>query len=328
MWRSNHELEQRVEDRTANLRENQARFELALEGTNDGIWEWNPVTNEVYYAPRFREMLGVTREEFPDTFEAWRDRLHPDDIQPTMKALKVHLEKREPYQVDYRLKTHAGEYRIFHARGQAVWDEHGSPTRMAGSILDVNDQRNAEEQLADLLGMQRGILDSAELGIIATDPHGVIHTCNRKVEELFGYGVSELIGWESLARLVSHRELVNRAAELEAELGEEIKPGIDVLVARARCDNRLHESEWTMLRQNRETFPALVSVTILRDEVDDPVDGYLFVIHDLTEIKIAEDENQNLIKQLQTANHDLSNFAYVVSHDLKAPLRAIASLAE
>jgi diguanylate cyclase (GGDEF)-like protein/PAS domain S-box-containing protein len=129
------------------LRQSEERFELAVQGTCDGIWDWNLDTNEVWYAPRFRELLGYAEVEFPNVLESLKSHLHPDDYHGTWKAVDDHLERNEPFDVEYRLRTKAGEYRWFSARAIAVRDDQGRPVRMAGSIRDITDRKEVIEQL-------------------------------------------------------------------------------------------------------------------------------------------------------------------------------------
>ncbi len=124
------------------------RFQLAVAGTNDGIWEWDIRMNQVYYSPRFRQLLGVAdREEFPATPATFWQLIHPDDKRPTELALQRHLLYRDLYDVEYRLHTRDDRYKWFRARGQAVWNEQGEAVRMAGSISDIHDKKLAEANL-------------------------------------------------------------------------------------------------------------------------------------------------------------------------------------
>jgi diguanylate cyclase (GGDEF)-like protein/PAS domain S-box-containing protein len=129
------------------LRRSEERFELAVQGTCDGLWDWNLDTNEVWYAPRFRELLGYGPDEFPDDLESLHSHLHPDDYHWSLKAVENHLERGEPFDVEYRLRTKTGEFRWFRARAIAVRDDAGRPVRMAGSIRDITSRKEVIEQL-------------------------------------------------------------------------------------------------------------------------------------------------------------------------------------
>ncbi|WP_158633314.1 PAS domain-containing sensor histidine kinase [Tautonia sociabilis] len=136
------------------LAASEERFALAVRGTNDGLWDWDLRTNDTYYSPRFKELLGFGEDEFPHRIETFLEYLHPEDRHPVRRAAARHLKDREPFVVEYRLRTKTGPYRWFLARGQAVWDESGRPIRMAGSISDIHDRKMAE----DLLRAQNQLL--------------------------------------------------------------------------------------------------------------------------------------------------------------------------
>ena len=123
------------------------RFALAMQGTHDGLWEWTVGTEEVYYSPRFKALLGYSAHEFAPTLQAFVSRLHPEDVDATLAALDKHVEHHDPYDLEYRIRTKSGEYRWFHAGGQASWDEEGKPARMAGSIRDITERKDMEEAL-------------------------------------------------------------------------------------------------------------------------------------------------------------------------------------
>ncbi|MBE9047407.1 PAS domain S-box protein [Pleurocapsales cyanobacterium LEGE 10410] len=132
------------------LRESQERFAVAVEGSSSGLWDWNILTNEVFYAPRFKAMIGYSDAEMPNVFTAWSSKLHPEDRAKVLTAVQNHLEQRIPYDIEYRLQTKQGEYIWFNARGQAIWDEHGRAIRMAGSITDISDRQRREKILKDI----------------------------------------------------------------------------------------------------------------------------------------------------------------------------------
>jgi diguanylate cyclase (GGDEF)-like protein/PAS domain S-box-containing protein len=130
------------------LRASEKRWQLALRGTNDGLWDWNAITNEVFYSARWKQMLGYGDNEIPNVTEEWEHRVHPDDLLRVKTELDAHLQRKTPYYVsEYRMRCRDGNYRWVLARGQAVWDENGKALRMAGSHTDITDRKKAEEQL-------------------------------------------------------------------------------------------------------------------------------------------------------------------------------------
>ncbi|MCI0700434.1 MAG: response regulator [Planctomycetia bacterium] len=129
------------------LRKSEERFALAVRGSSDGIWDWDALTGEIYYSPRFKELLGYTDDD--PQFGNFKDRLHPEDRERVLQMMRDHLKRRSDYDAEFRLLTQTGAYRWFRARGQAVWNDAGRATRMAGSISDITDRKQAEQELVE-----------------------------------------------------------------------------------------------------------------------------------------------------------------------------------
>ncbi|MFC1799163.1 sigma-54 interaction domain-containing protein [Thermodesulfobacteriota bacterium] len=144
------------------LRKSEERYLMALESSTDGIWDWNILSDTVFYSDRFREILGVLPEELPVTMESFRSRLHPEDADVTWAAIERHLQERVPFNVEYRLQTKSGKYLWFLARGQAVWDPAGNAVRMSGWIQDITERKLGELNLQDALFEIKELKDRLE----------------------------------------------------------------------------------------------------------------------------------------------------------------------
>ncbi|MFT5467374.1 MAG: PAS domain S-box-containing protein [Verrucomicrobiales bacterium] len=150
---ANRSLEEKVQNRTEQLQTTKERFELAVQGSDAGIWDWDLSSDEVYFSDRFKELLGYGKDELENKFEAWESRLHPDEREDVVAAMHEHLEVRENeggdriFDREYRLQLRDGNFRWFHARGMAFRDETGKPSRMSGSITDINSRRQYEDKL-------------------------------------------------------------------------------------------------------------------------------------------------------------------------------------
>ena len=147
----NQKLENRVKDRTAQLMQTEERWQLALKGNNDGIWDWNLQTGELFLSDRFKEITGYD-EHSPilDYFEELNKGTHPDDLALVMQALQDHLNKKTPhYIIEYRCWCYNSAYKWILSRGQALWDASGKAVRMVGSITDITEPKQAEEALRE-----------------------------------------------------------------------------------------------------------------------------------------------------------------------------------
>jgi len=135
------------------LRMDEERYRLAINATREGIWEWNIQNNQEIFSPRWCEIIGYSFDdpELPHTYESWISRIHPDDHDRVISAMKNHLEKGTKYDIDYRHRHKSGEYRWQNSIGQAVRDESGKPVKMVGCISDITERKAAEAVREELL---------------------------------------------------------------------------------------------------------------------------------------------------------------------------------
>lgn len=131
------------------LRLSEERFSLAMRGANDGLWDWDVASGQVYFSPQWKAMLGWEDHELPNSFHEWASRLHPDDRERVLELLDEYLEGHGEtyYKLEHRLRHRDGSYRWILTRGLALRDEQGRPYRMAGSHTDITDRKKQEEEL-------------------------------------------------------------------------------------------------------------------------------------------------------------------------------------
>lgn len=144
----NENLEQRVAEKTSALSESEERFDLAMQGANDGLWDWDIKNKTVYFSPRWKAMLGFQDWEISDSPREWRNRLHPDDRRRVFSLIKEHLDnKTTAYESIHRFLHKDGKYLWVLDRGRAVYDEYGKPWRMVGTQVDISEHKQLEEKL-------------------------------------------------------------------------------------------------------------------------------------------------------------------------------------
>lgn len=182
----------------AERRNREERFELAAKGARDGIWDWNVVTGEIYFSPRWKSMLGYQDEELSDNFSEFETRLHPEDRERVMAAVQDYLAGRiEVYEVEFRMRHKDGSYRWILTRGASICDSQGHPTRMAGSHTDISERKRLE-------GRFREVVEAAPCGMVLVNQGGQIVIVNAQIEYLFGYARADLVG-QSIDKLVPER---------------------------------------------------------------------------------------------------------------------------
>ena len=144
------------------LRQSEKKYLLSLESSTDGLWDWNILSDTVFYSERFLSILGYSTTEFPGKIDTFRSRLHPEDLDATWSAIEHHLKDRVPFNVEYRLLTKSGAYLWFLSRGQAIWDPEGNAIRMSGWIQDITERKQAEMNLHAALSDIKELKDKLE----------------------------------------------------------------------------------------------------------------------------------------------------------------------
>jgi PAS domain S-box-containing protein len=178
--RERHQVEQA-------LQQSEERFDLAMHGSNDGLWDWNLVTNEVYFSPRWKAMLGHADHEIPHQLTEWTKRVHPADLEETMSEVMAYLEKKQPfYENTHRVQHKDGHYLWILDRGIAVWNTEGKPVRMVGTHTDLTALKQAEAALKQSEERFIAVLDNLPVFIYLRAPDYSIRFANRLFRERFG----------------------------------------------------------------------------------------------------------------------------------------------
>jgi PAS domain S-box-containing protein len=177
------------------LKESEERYLLATKGSTDGMWDHPDLKEDhQWWSERLYELLGYKDRELEASSSSFKVLLHPDDMKRMLEAKKRHFEKRKPYAIEYRLRTKSGAYRWFQARGQALFDKAGNPTRMSGSIQDITERKLALEELQEVNERFQQVVENAQEWIWETDANGLYTYASPIVEKILGYRFEEIVG--------------------------------------------------------------------------------------------------------------------------------------
>ena len=182
------------------LKAREERFELVMQGTNDGVWDWDLKTDDVYFSPRWKGMLGYADGELANRFETWRALLHPEDVDRVQVTLRDYLEKRSPvYEIEFRMRHKDGSYRWISARAGALWDAEGKAYRMTGSHTDITERKQSEEALRQSESRFAQVFHASPVAVSITAlEDGRYLDLNDAWLRLFGYERAQVIGNSSL----------------------------------------------------------------------------------------------------------------------------------
>ena len=174
------------------LRVFKERCELAVEGTNDGIWDWDLRTNYLFLSKRWKEMLGYVEEELDNNFSTFVSLLYEEDVNRVNNYVSDYLnDKVAKYEIEFRMKHKKGNLVWILARGNTVRDSYGTIYRMAGSHTDITEKKEKEEQIFENEKKLTTLFELLDVGISITDEEGNLIDCNKSSEHLLGISKEE-----------------------------------------------------------------------------------------------------------------------------------------
>jgi PAS domain S-box-containing protein len=208
------------------IKESEERYQLAVRGSGSGLWDWNIVGGKIYYAPSFKTMLGYDGTEVPEKIFSADEDIHPDDLVMVRETISAHLSSSANiYDVEYRMRTKSGEYRWFHAKGEALRDKQGKSYRMVGSIVDISKRKLAEESIA---------LQHAELQKINIELDRFVYSASHDLRA----PISSLLGLIDVARLEKERSKIEGLLDMQERSLLKLDNFISDIVSYSR-NNRL-----------------------------------------------------------------------------------------
>ena len=302
----------------AALRASEAQLAQAQAIAHLGSWDLDLASGQATWSDEEYRLLGYVPGEVSASAEAFMAHVHPDDRAAVWAEMQASMQREDgTYRIEHRVRCPNGEERIVLEQGRVTFDTEHRPLHMIGTTLDVTDLRRVERELAahrdrleELVAArtrqvreQAAIIDQIHDAVVSTDLDGLITSWNQGAERLYGYPAHEVLG-RSVGLLYEDSDFLWR----------------DVILPLQR--QGALELEVQLKRKDGSPVDVLLSLSLLRNEQGEPqgMIGYSLDIG-------ARKQTERLLKQrseeLAAANRELEAFAYSVSHDLRAPLRAI-----
>lgn len=267
------------------LQKSEDRLSKTLIAANDGTWDWNLITDEVYFDPRYYEMAGYTVDEFPYELEEFQKRIHPDDVENIMAQVQQHLEgKTARFDVDFRFKKKSGDWIWVMGRGQIVErDKNNKPLRFIGTHTDITKRKKAEQKLDATNKKYEHLIQSMDEGYLMTNTEEYITEANIPFAKMCGYKLpEEMLG-------VSMRDFFANSSDWDSMVKEITEKG------------KLRNYELLLQNKNGDTFWSLSNINLITNDKGEYI-GSEALIHNISErknIEVALKRSEYILNEAQ-----------------------------
>ena len=270
------------------LKATEERWRFALEGGNQGVWDWNVETGEIYFSDSYKKLYGYGPGDLKGRIEEWETMIHPDDREKMDRAIHDHIGKSDPYHESiYRVRTKDGNYKWILGRGMLIRNELGAPTRMIGTHTDITKQITAEETYKVLFysnPLPMWTYDIESLNILAVNDAAINH---------YGYSKNEFLSMTI----------------------RDIRPNEDVKGLEEWVKERKDLSRLTRLSRHKIKSGEVITVELTTHRLEDSA-TVLVVAHDITSKIKAEEQLRKSNERFLLASRASSDAIY--DYDLEA----------
>ncbi|MFS8038119.1 EAL domain-containing protein [Xanthobacter sp. AM11] len=249
------------------LRESEERFDLAVKGSDQGVWDLDVRTGSLYLSPRTRALLGLSADAPADIRHIWNGLLHRQDRRKVARSwCSLAHGGAQGFSCEVRLRLPDGSYHDFQSHGLAARDPHGAVTRVVGMIADITARKQTERHLR----LAAAVFSSSHEGLVVTDLAGVVSAVNPAFTRITGYEPREILG-QTMRIMHSGRH--------DREFYRSMW--------RALVDAGQWQGEIWNRRKNGEVFLQQLTISTVMDASGAP-QSYVGAFQDITQIKHSE----------------------------------------
>lgn len=239
------------------LQKSEERFMLAMEAAQDGLYDWQLDTDEIYYSPAWKEILGYREDELDNAFSTWERLTDPRDVPRCRKMLEEHLSgKRDRFDMEFRMLHKDGRWVDIHSRARVYNDASGRPVRVVGTHVDISERKKAEDERRSL---EMQLQHAQKLEAVGTLAGGIAHDFNNILGVILGYAemakdecLPNSSIYEDLEQVIlaseRARDLVKKILDFSRKQEVEYKPVHPVNVFRE------------VVRLLQSTFPSTITI--------------------------------------------------------------------
>lgn len=300
----NSELEDRVFERTQRLTESEERFNLVAKATNDAIWDWSLVDNQLWRSENYTTMFGYHHDGESNQIDFWFEKIHEEDRAQVRESLYHAINSGEKHwSAEYRVMKSDQSYAVILDRASILHDEHGTAHRLVGSLVDVTRLIETERLLLESESRFKKIFDSKVVGITLSNADGEVLETNDAFLEMLGYTERTKSGMINLNKITAEKHHSSDEWAKAQLASKGVSP----------------HYEKQFIKRNGEELWALVGSAILEQAGDDVIVSYVIDITKQKESEQKRIELQKLIKKQQDEFYSIFNNAPALINIRRGP---------